>query len=284
MYIRHEHKNVLTMKKIIGILISFASTSIISQNVPINFETNGNGANWTWTTFENDLNPPVEIIANPDVSGINTSSNVLKYTALQTGNPWAGFESMHGSDIGSFSFNASNCTVKIMVWKSVISDVGLKFVSPSSAAQPEIKIPNTKINEWEEIVFDFSSLIGVFPEIVDQIVVFPDFDLAGRTQDNIIYIDNIYGSVTNTSITENKTNAIQVFPNPSNGIFNFSSHDNNAKQLIIYDLTGKEIFKNPMINNNSQIDLTNKLAKGPYLIKFTDENGNLIATKKVSID
>ena len=272
------------MKKMIAILISFASISIIGQNVPINFESNGNGANWTWTTFENDLNPPLEIIANPDVSGINTSSTVAKYTALQTGNPWAGFESLHGSDIGSFSFNSSNCTVKIMVWKSVISDVGLKFVSPSSAAQPEIKIPNTKINEWEEIVFDFSSLIGVFPEIVDQIVVFPDFDLAGRTQDNIIYIDNIYGSVTNTSITENKTNAIQVFPNPSNGVFNFSSHKNNAMQLVVYDLTGKEIFKKPMINNNCQIDLTNKIAKGSYLIKFTDENGNLIATKKVSID
>lgn len=272
------------MKTIFVTLFYLSTTVLIAQNTPINFESSGNGANWTWTTFENDLNPPLEIIANPDTSGINTSSTVAKYTALQTGNPWAGFESMHGTDIGSFSFNSSNCTVKIMVWKSVISDVGLKFVSPSSAAQPEIKIPNTKINEWEEIVFDFSSLIGVFPEIVDQIVVFPDFDLNGRTQDNIIYIDNIYGSVTNTSITENKSNAIQVFPNPSNGVFNFSSKENNVRQLVVYDLTGKEISKKSMFNNNCQIDLTNEIAKGCYLIKFTDENGNLIATKKVSVD
>ena len=81
--------------------------------------------------FENDTNPPVEIIPNPDPSGANTSATVAKFTALQTGNPWAGCESLHGSDIGTFTLDATNSTVKIMVWKPVISDVGLKFVLPS---------------------------------------------------------------------------------------------------------------------------------------------------------
>ena len=36
-----------------------------SQNVPIDFEAGGNGLNWTWTTFENDTNPPLEIVVNP---------------------------------------------------------------------------------------------------------------------------------------------------------------------------------------------------------------------------
>ena len=44
-----------------------------SQNVPIDFEAGGNGLNWTWTTFENDTNPPLEIVVNPDPSGINFS-------------------------------------------------------------------------------------------------------------------------------------------------------------------------------------------------------------------
>ena len=36
------------------------------QNIPIDFEQGGHGLNWTWTTFENDTNPALEIVPNPD--------------------------------------------------------------------------------------------------------------------------------------------------------------------------------------------------------------------------
>lgn len=101
---------------------------------PIDFETGGHGANWSWTVFENISNPALEIVANPSVSGINTSSTVAKFTALQGGQPWAGVESKHGSDIGSFTFDETNKIVRIMVYKTVISDVGLKFSEASGEA------------------------------------------------------------------------------------------------------------------------------------------------------
>lgn len=180
------------MKNFILFLSLFVVTTLFAQNAPIDFEAGGYGADWTWTVFENDDNPPLEIIANPDISGVNTSETVAKFTARQAGQPWAGCESQHGSDIGSFSFDESNATVKIMVWKSVISDVGLKFVEASGEAQPEVKVPNTLVNQWEELTFDLSGSIGMgITGIIDQIVIFPDFDLDGRTQDNIVYFDNI---------------------------------------------------------------------------------------------
>lgn len=163
-----------------------------AQNSPIDFESGGHGASWTWAVFENDTNPALEIIPNPDATGANTSATVAKFTALQTGNPWAGCESMHGSDIGTFTLDATNSVVKIMVWKPVISDVGLKFAKPDGAALVEIKVANTLTNQWEELTFDFTGRIGD-PNTVgqDQIIVFPDFDLNGRTQDNVCYFDNI---------------------------------------------------------------------------------------------
>jgi hypothetical protein len=162
-----------------------------AQNAPIDFETGGNGTNWTWTTFENGGNEPFGIIPNPDTSGINTSATVGSMTTLTVGAPWAGVESQHGADIGSFSWDVSNSTVKIMVYKSVISDVGLKFAEANGEAQPEIKIANTLTNEWEELTFDLSGHIGLGATgILDQIIIFPDFD-AGRTTDNLCYIDNI---------------------------------------------------------------------------------------------
>ena len=165
---------------------------VLGQNSPIDFETGGYGETWTWTVFENDSNPFLEIVTNPNTGGINSSATVAKFTALQAGQPWAGCESLHGSDIGTFSLNVTNSTIKIMVYKTVISDVGLKFVIPTSGSLGEIKVANTVTNGWEELTFDFSSHIGL-PEAIgiDQIVVFPDFNTAGRTQDNTIYFDNI---------------------------------------------------------------------------------------------
>ena len=164
-------------------------------NGPIDFETGGYGANWTWTVFENSENPPaLEIVSNPNSSGINTSSTVAKFTALSSGAAYAGCESQHGSDIGSFKFDSNNSIVKIMVYKSVISDVGLKFVESDGEAQPEVKVANTKTNEWEELTFNLSGSIGKGKTgIIDQIVIFPDFK--DRSSDHIIYFDNIsFGS------------------------------------------------------------------------------------------
>lgn len=164
-----------------------------AQNAPIDFEAGGFGADWTWTPFENDDNPPVEIIANPDPSGGNTSATVAKYTARVTGNPWAGCETNSNADLGPFVLDATNSTIKIMVWKPVISDVGIKLASPLGWSQGEIKVANTLTNQWEELTFDFSAFVNPPGDQgqLSQIIVFPDFDLAGRTQDNVVYFDNI---------------------------------------------------------------------------------------------
>jgi hypothetical protein len=161
-----------------------------SQNAPIDFEAGGNGADWTWTVFENDTNPPLEIVVNPDPSGINTSETVAKFTALQLGQPYAGVESMHGSDIGTFDLTASNALVNIMVYKTKISDVGIKYVTPSGGAQMELKVANTVVNQWELITIDFSDYIGLGETTgLDQIVIFHDF--IARDADDVIYFDNI---------------------------------------------------------------------------------------------
>ena len=161
-----------------------------SQNAHIDFEASGNGAGWTWTVFENDTNPPLEIVANPDPSGINTSETVAKFTALQLGEAYAGVESLHGSDIGTFDLTASNALVNIMVYKTKISDVGIKYATPAGGAQMELKVANTVVNQWELITIDFSEYIGLGETTgLDQIVIFPDF--IARDADDVIYFDNI---------------------------------------------------------------------------------------------
>ena len=179
------------MKKLYLLMMFLAGIfTATSQNAPIDFEAGGNGADWTWTVFENDTNPPLEIVANPDPTGINTTETVAKFTALQLGQAYAGVESMHGSDIGTFDLTASNALVNIMVYKTKISDVGIKYVTPSGGAQMELKVANTLVNQWELITIDFSDYIGLGETTgLDQIVIFPDF--IARDVDDVIYFDNI---------------------------------------------------------------------------------------------
>ena len=178
------------MKLISTILLAFSAHLSLAQAGPIDFEPSGFGANWAWTTFENGNNPPVEMVSNPNPSGINTSATVCKFTALVNGATWAGFESVHGQGIGVFNLTAANCQIKVMVYKSVISPVGLKFATPAGASTGEILISNTLVNQWEELTFNFNNVLSAPSSSgIDQIIVFPDF--AQRSDNNICYIDNI---------------------------------------------------------------------------------------------
>ena len=268
-------KNLYRMT-ILGLATVFLAGSATAQNVPIDFETIGNGASWTWTVFENTSNPALEIIDNPDQSGINTSCTVAKFTALQTGNPWAGCESQHGADLGAFMLSANTSTIKIMVWKSVISDVGVKLVTPSGAAMVEIKIPNTLTDQWELLTFDFSSYVGQGPyasEMVDQIVIFPDFDLGGRTQDNICYFDNVWGvdsvavacSGGTAAILETERMSFELYPNPTQNNFSIQS-ELLIDEIIIYDLMGSIVSKEITSSNVVDVDVTN-FVSGVYIIE-----------------
>jgi hypothetical protein len=178
------------MKFFLLSLIAICSGLTWSQAGPIDFQSNGFGANWQWTTFENGSNPALEIVSNPNPSGINLSSTVAKFTAQVNGAPWAGFESVHGQGIGIFNLTAANCQIKMMVYKSVISPVGLKFATPAGGSTGEILVTNTLVNQWEELTFNFSAVINAPTSTgIDQIIVFPDF--AQRSDNNICYIDNI---------------------------------------------------------------------------------------------
>lgn len=169
-------------------VLSLSTVCGSAQNAPVDFEPSGHGATWSWRVFENDDNPPLTVVPNPDTTGVNTSPNVALFNARVGGAPFAGVESTHGIDIGSWTITNANSTIRIMVHKSVISDVGIKLVRNDNWSLGEIKKANTVINEWEQITFDFSAHLG---NTYDQIVIFPDF--GGRSSDRLIYIDNIYG-------------------------------------------------------------------------------------------
>jgi gliding motility-associated-like protein len=178
------------MKKLFLYPLLLAACPMVAQNGPIDFEPNGIGQAWFWKVFEDGSNPPLEFVANPDPdpNGYNPSPTVAKFTALPQGAPFAGCETQHGAGVGTFTIDNSNKIIRVMVYKNTISDVGVKLVRFDNWSLGEIKVANTKINEWEQLEFDFSDHFGL---TYDQLVFFPDF--RSRSQTEIIYFDNIFG-------------------------------------------------------------------------------------------
>jgi hypothetical protein len=164
-----------------------ASSVSFAQNNPIDFEDGGFGADFDWEVFENDDNPPLEIIDNPDATGANTSSKVAQIIARPDGASFAGTITR---GTGTYLLDETNRTITIMVWKSVISDVGIKLETASGWSFGEIKVANTVTDQWEELTFDFSDVPNPpEDEPYNGITVFPDFQ--ERTEENVIFFDNI---------------------------------------------------------------------------------------------
>jgi hypothetical protein len=85
---------------------------------------------------------------------VSTPATVGKFTAVATGAAQAGCQS---NDIGKFTLTTNNSTVKIM-YKTEISDVALKFEVAGGGSLGEIKVANTKINEWEELTLIYGQI------------------------------------------------------------------------------------------------------------------------------
>jgi hypothetical protein len=187
------------MKKAIFLFLTFISTSLFAQDAVINnFEseffgkwgTNGNPT--SDVTNEDHVN--FSIVSNPSATGINTSSNVAKFHRLKSGQWWA---------LAWFEFSPLQITatvnspkyLHISIYKPVASTICVQMKdqasSPTFNTGELMSDKQTKINEWQDIVFKITTS-GTFSDIE----IKPDFistsNPSDRFTDDIdIYIDNI---------------------------------------------------------------------------------------------
>lgn len=76
--------------------------------------------------------------------------------------------------------------------------------------------------------------------------------------------------ITTTNIKAENSQQINVFPNPSSGLFNINSNQKYAYK--IYDITGNKITENNA-SGNSEINLKN-MNNGMYFLEIESESGN----------
>lgn len=125
-------------------------------------------------------NAVTEVVANPDVSGLNTTANVAKQTKTSGSETWAG--SFFGVDALDLS-NYSKIRVKIWSPKSGIV-VKLKLENADASIVHEVDLSTTTANAWEELTYDFSGAPAA-----DYVTVVMFFDFGNAGDDSVYYYD-----------------------------------------------------------------------------------------------
>lgn len=185
------------MKKVFLLSSLLFTGGAFAQTSPIDFEPGGNGADFSWATFEAPEgfdNPTFTVEANPVTDGINTSATAAKIDiAYPTGDIWgkAGCETENqGADMGSFEFDESNSTITIQVFQvGFAAPVAVKFANSTFGAFPELVVQNDVFDEWVEITFDVSNLINSPEAPYTQFIFFPSY--APRETGHVVWFDNV---------------------------------------------------------------------------------------------
>ena len=93
----------------------------------------------------------------------------------------------------------------------------------------------------------------------------------------------IYENVVDVEDIPKNNLFIQLFPNPTNGIFKIKLPDSVADELYtitVYNMLGTQVFSENNYFSEKEIDLTN-VPTGIYFVKLTDRNGISATTKLV---
>jgi Zn-dependent metalloprotease len=156
-------------------------------------------------------------------------------------NPMKGEDAFSGTDEGSFSGS---------VWGQSVINLTMLGITPNS----QLKL------RWE---FGSDGCNGADGWYLDEIVIYNCTEALSSNNFNFL--------------NEN----INIYPNPTSGIFNIKMKSITDFQYNIYDITGKVIMsKIDITKNNFNLDMSN-YTKGIYFIKLTSDAGSI--TKKLIV-
>lgn len=209
-------------------ILSFAVALAQAQTTILDFENPSTSTVFQY--FGSPLDATFnKAVANPNPAGINTSSMVGEFVKPAVAEVWAGcFSNPNPTTVVDLIGNGK---IAVKVHMNHIGNLTLKFEGSTNGGDNwATTVANTKINEWEELVFDASlpsietPFTAAAGHIYTRVVLFFDFGTAGTGTETTSYFDDIKtlpkASVT-TPILDFETTAtgtdFQYFGSPLDG-------------------------------------------------------------------
>jgi len=140
-------------------------------------------------------------------------------------------------------------------------------------------IANITAGEWNSIdidINDFNQAQGTWDATaqgrVDQVLV----DIV---DDTTMYVDNIYfWKAPTAGLDDHSLSAVEMYPNPAKGVVKFSTVSNEALEVAVYDLLGKQVM--PFQTLQTELNISS-LTTGIYVAKL--KQGVHSVTKKLIV-
>jgi hypothetical protein len=162
------------MKNVFSIItLMLLTVTLNAQFIYNDFDGNQN------VDFAGWPNAPV-IVANPDVSGINTSANVAEWN--RSTEQWAHVY----AELDGFVDFTTGTSFQLKVYSPIACEVLFKLEG-SGGANTEVMGNVTTPNVWEQLEYDFT---GAQSGVYNKIVIFFDF---ATGVENTFYFDDIVG-------------------------------------------------------------------------------------------
>jgi len=107
-------------------------------------------------------------------------------------------------------------------------------------------------------------------------IYFPAKDTGFAIGYNGTIMKTINGGIESIN-SYDKTNAVDIFPNPTSGSFIIeTSAENEFSEISVCNLLGQELLRQSLAYKNNQVDIS-KLNDGIYIIKLTDEDSVVLS-------
>lgn len=90
-----------------------------------------------------------------------------------------------------------------------------------------------------------------------------------------------------TGLYANQQHFIQMYPNPTatDLLIDFGNQEKlKGYVLIVYDASGKQVYKDDIQNQKSIVKLSSLGGKGIYLVNILDENNKVLAVKQIILE
>ncbi len=269
------------MKKFLLVSLLLLSVSLYAQTT-IDFETVGN--NWGWTLFSAGPGGSFDVVANPSIGGLNTSDSCAMLVVGATGSDaWAGTFS---TDFPDLTLDSSNCIVKVLAYKDVVSNFDLKLEPPNV----DHNVPNTLVNQWEELTFDYTSDIG---KTAATLTIIPDFSPIPRTYGSTNYFDYIRFTPITPVPVELTSFTAAIVGNAVQLNWKTATETNNSGFEILKSVNGTQFSRIGFVEGNgtttesksySFVDRSVKAGENyGYRLKQIDLDGTFEYSKVVNV-
>jgi hypothetical protein len=214
------------------------------------------------------------VVPNPDASGINTSNYVVEFFRDKDGVPWGGFWSATPVDV------TTNKYMHVKVWKPRISPIKFKIEGGAAGTieAPSMN-PQTKIGEWEDIVFDFSAKTGPYPVVA----FMPDFEDPLVLADNItLYFDDIILNNDPSPLVGiapvSKDNKVSVYPSPFSNFLTVNTFT-DLKSISITSVIGQQVISMENLSAGKTTINTSMLTSGIYFVTINPKSDSPYTVK-----